>query len=133
MSHHTYIKGIGTDIVEISRIESNLQKFGDNFLHKILTEKEVAYCKTYKESAPIVAGRFAAKEAIVKALGVGFGDVLQFHDIEIVNDVLGKPNVFLSPSAKQRFLDQEIELSISHCKSHAVAFAISIMKTGTQC
>lgn len=118
------MRGIGTDIIEIERIQGVLERSGESFLDKLLTPSEKAYCLSYKEHALPVAGRFAAKEAIAKALGCGFGEMLSFHDIEILNDPLGKPIATLSPQAQQRFSYPTIHLSISHCKSHAVAFAI---------
>lgn len=118
------IRGIGTDIIEISRIASQMEKYGDKFLHKILTDPEIEYCARYKFSAPHVAGRFAAKEAIAKALGKGFGEEINFHDIEIVNDPAGKPIPHLSSKLNDLFDFPVIHLSISHCKSLAVGYAI---------
>lgn len=118
------MRGIGTDIIEIERIQGVLERSGDSFLEKLLTPSEKAYCLSYKDYALPVAGRFAAKEAIAKALGCGFGEMLSFHDIEIVNDALGKPIATLSHEAQERFAYPTIHLSISHCKSHAVAFAL---------
>lgn len=118
------MKGIGTDIIEVGRIHANLDQYGEKFLEKILTLDEILYCKKYKDQAPHVAGRFAAKEAIAKALGKGFGEDLEFHDIEILNDENGKPYVRLSEKSKAIFEDPQIKISISHCKSHAIAMAV---------
>lgn len=119
-------KGIGCDIIEIARIRANLDKYGEKFLDKILTVEEKKYCLTHRDLAPSVAGRFSGKEAIAKALGSGFGEKLSFHDIEILNDAQGKPHVHLSSRALERFDHPNLQLSISHCKSHAVAFVIWI-------
>lgn len=119
------MRGIGTDIIEVDRIRSSMEKMRDAFLKYILTEQEIHYCKKYNDPAPHVAGRFAAKEAVAKALGTGFGESLSFHDIEIVNSETGQPLVTLSKQALEKFKDPTILISISHCKSHAVAFAIA--------
>lgn len=118
------IKGIGCDIIEIERIRSNIDRFGNKFLDKILTSEEKNYCLTHRDPAPSVAGRFSGKEAVVKALGVGFGEKLSFHDIEIINDAKGKPFVRLSSSAMKHFDQPQLQISISHCKSHSTAFVI---------
>lgn len=118
------MRGIGTDIIEVARIRANLEKYGEKFLEKVLTERERDYCKTYKDQAPRVAARFAAKEAVVKALGAGFGDELGFHDVEILNDLSGQPQVILSQRSQTIFDHPQFWISISHCKSHAVAMVV---------
>jgi holo-[acyl-carrier protein] synthase len=118
------ILGIGTDIIEIERIEGVLQRYPDRFLDRILTGKEKEYCQKYVFSTPHVAGRFAAKEAVSKALGSGFREGFTFHDIEILNDIHGKPVVTLSPRLMERFDNPKILLSISHSKEFATATAI---------
>lgn len=118
------IKGLGSDIIEIDRIERSISKHGLKFLEKLFTEKEIAYCHQHKLSPRHFAGRFAAKEAIAKALGTGIGKMLEWKDIEIINDSLGKPEVFLSEKAYKLFNNPTILLSISHCKSYATATAL---------
>ncbi len=118
------IKGIGNDIIEIERIKRSISKHGQIFLKKIFTEKEISYCLQHKLSPRHFAGRFAAKEAIAKALGTGIGKHLEWQDIEILNNTLGKPEVFLSQKAYQSFDNPTLLLSISHCKLYATATAI---------
>lgn len=118
------IKGIGSDIIEIERIKRSISKHGIKFLEKLFTEKEISYCKQHKLSQRHFAGRFAAKEAIAKALGTGIGKMLEWKDIEIINDSFGKPEVFLSEKACKLFHNPTILLSISHCKSYATATAV---------
>jgi len=118
------IFGIGTDLVEIERIREAVTRHGESFAEKLFTEKERAYCQTHRDPIPRYAGRFAAKEAIVKALGVGFGKEAGFHDIEILANEDGKPEVFLSGSLKEEFFDHEILITITHSKDLAQAFAI---------
>lgn len=107
---------IGVDIIEIDRIREALND--PAFAKRVFTENERTYCDMLNDPAPRYAGRFAAKEAIAKALGTGFGKNLAFQDIEILNEPTGAPVV----SVKGR--SEKIALSISHCKSHATAFAL---------
>jgi holo-[acyl-carrier protein] synthase len=118
------ITGIGTDILEIQRIRQVLQRYPQKFMSKILTETEREYCLSHKDPAPFVAARFAGKEAIAKALGCGFGEMLDFHDISIFHSPLGAPIAELSEKAKTRFNDPSIKLTLSHCKMYVVAFAL---------
>jgi holo-[acyl-carrier protein] synthase len=118
------IKGIGTDIIEISRIRETYLKYGKKFLMRILTEKEQQYCTLYKDFLPHLAGRFSAKEAIAKALGVGFGSRLSWLDIEILNNPLGQPQVTLAKNLMQNFDNPQLIVSISHCKDYATATAL---------
>ncbi len=118
------IEGLGNDIVEIKRIASAIERFGDRFLHKLFTEKEQEYCKRHEKSERNFAGRFAAKEAIAKAFGTGFGEKLNWLDIEILNEPSGKPVVHLSSALKKELGSSKIHLSISHSKEHAMAIAI---------
>ena len=119
------MKGIGCDIIEIERIAQTLERHGPSFLAKTLTAQEQAYCLKHRLPAPHVAGRFAAKEAVAKALGCGFGAQLAFLDVEITADSLGKPEVTLSPEANLRFNYPKLLVTISHAKKYATAFAVS--------
>lgn len=118
------IRGIGTDIIEVSRIEGNISKHGQKFLDKVFTYQEQTYCKSFRESGRNYAGRFAAKEAVVKAFGTGLTEGLNWLDIEILNDPQGKPYLVLSESLKIRFENPVIHLSISHCHEYATATAV---------
>ncbi len=120
------ILGIGTDIVEIERIRDSLKEFKEKFLERICTEKERAYCLQHKDPAPQLAARFAAKEAIAKALGTGIGKTLSWQDIEIQSTKEGKPEAALSPQAAKAFDHPQILLSMSHCKEYATAVAVLI-------
>lgn len=113
---------IGIDLIEIERIAELFSK--DDAIIKIFTDKEAAYCKKYRDCFTHFAGRWAAKEAIAKALGIGFGKELSFLDIEILPDHSGKP--ICHPSSKLLHLigDSQIELSITHCKNYAAAVAL---------
>ena len=119
------ITGIGVDIIEIERIKEAIDK-NKSFLEKIFTENEIEYLKTRNMRPEYVAGRFAAKEAVSKALGTGFRD-FKFTDIEIDRTALGKPVVILKGKAKmiaQKSGKYKINVSISHDMSKAIAYAV---------
>ena len=118
------IKGIGNDILEIDRIRKTIEKHGPNFYKKFFNEGELQYCLAHKDPATLFAGRFAAKEAIAKAMGTGFGASISFLDIEILNDELGRPFVEVSDSFNETFSSPLILITISHCKEYANAVAI---------
>ncbi len=123
------IVGLGTDIVEIDRIDQMIKRHGEAFLKRVYTEAEIAYCQKRKQNAEAFAGRWAAKEAVMKVLGTGMIKGIGFIDIEILNEKSGQPRVELSGGAKERARDLSIEkvlISISHCKSYATATAIGV-------
>ncbi|KEI06900.1 holo-ACP synthase [Clostridium botulinum] len=119
------IIGIGTDIVEIERIEKAINR-NPNFITKLFTKNEIEYFKSRNMRPEFVAGRFAAKESVSKALGTGFRG-FEFKDIEIENNILGKPMVNLKGKAKKmdkKWDNYKIHLSISHGRENAIAYAI---------
>jgi holo-[acyl-carrier protein] synthase len=116
--------GLGNDIVEISRMRQSIERHGLHFLNRLFTQREQDYCYKYQDAVPHFAGRFAAKEAIVKALGTGFNAEVRWHEIEILNDDLGKPVVFLSEALMKRFHQPRILVSISHSAENATAVAL---------
>lgn len=118
------IKGLGNDIIEIARINGVLKRHGQCFLDKVFTLNEQKYCLLHHDSEKNFAGRFAAKEAIVKALGCGLKNGISWLDFEILNDTRGKPIVHLSSHIQKQFANPTIHISISHCKTYATAVAI---------
>jgi holo-[acyl-carrier protein] synthase len=118
------IKGIGTDIIEVDRIRQAIDRHGQHFLNRLFTENEQAYCLKFPDVATHFAGRFAAKEAIAKAFGLGFGNSLSWKDMEILPNSLGRPIVHLSPRIKKEFLHFHLHISISHTQTYAIAFAV---------
>ncbi|NFL96705.1 holo-ACP synthase [Clostridium botulinum] len=120
------IYGIGTDITEIRRIEKAITR-NKNFINKLFTRNEMDLWEKKNFKLEFIAGRFAAKEAISKALGTGIRD-FNFKDIEIINNELGKPQVVLKPKVEDiiRKISQsyKIHLSISHEKEYAIAYAL---------
>jgi holo-[acyl-carrier protein] synthase len=122
------IIGTGVDIVEIKRIQQMLDKHAAHFYEKILTPKEGALAEARRQPAGFVAGRWAAKEAVVKALGVGFGKECGWLDVEILNDARGKPEVTLHGVGKataESMGIQHLHVSISHEQTNAIAFVIA--------
>lgn len=118
------ILGIGNDIIAVARIKKVIDKHGRKFLDRTFTKHEQEYCEQYVESFRNYAGRFAAKEAIVKALGTGFRDGTGWLDLEIRNDPQGKPFVCLSEHFKKKHGDLPVLISISHCDEYATAVCI---------
>lgn len=120
------LQGLGNDIIEVQRIQKAVERHGDRFLEKIFTPQERRYCQSHKEAFRHFAGRFAAKEAVVKALGTGFQKGLMWTDVEILNDVQGKPGVFFSNAFIDLWGPRHVLISISHCHAYATAVAIWI-------
>jgi holo-[acyl-carrier protein] synthase len=121
------IYGIGTDLVTIKRIEEALFRFGDRFLHRILSEDEVAEYATSQQAARFVAKRFAAKEAFSKAYGTGIGDSVGWHDVRVTHDAAGKPMIQTSSALQEKLLAKCIShthLSITDEAEHALAFVV---------
>jgi holo-[acyl-carrier protein] synthase len=121
--------GIGTDIIECERIDQMIAKHGDTFLHRVYTGEEIEYCSGRKASNQHYAGRWAAKEAVLKALGTGWAHGIQWTDVEVVNLQGGRPLITLTGKAKEISVEQGIEemmISISHCKHYATAYATAV-------
>lgn len=113
---------IGTDIVSVSRIEKILQQYSDRFKKHVFTDKEKSYCDLKSNPAIHYAGRFAAKEAVKKALySSSIIDSIDFADIEIISNVSGAPEVKLSTQDLKNVL---VKVSISHIDELAIAFAL---------
>ena len=102
------ILGIGTDIVNIKRMKKFLKKGGSRFKNRIFSKKEIVYCDTKSNPSAYYAKRFAAKEALSKALGTGIRQGVNFKDIEILNDIFGKPSILLRGST-ENFLKKKIK------------------------
>ena len=123
------ILGIGTDIIESLRIAQMIEKHGELFLNRVYTPHEIEYCSARKAATQHYAGRFAAKEAVLKALGTGWTRGIQWRDIEVHNDLGGKPSIVLSGGAYELSVQQGIDemlISISHCRNYATAYAMAV-------
>ncbi|WP_270474251.1 holo-ACP synthase [Clostridium cochlearium] len=119
------IIGIGVDIIEINRIKNAIKR-NQKFIDKIFSEEEIKYLKKKDFKYESIAGKFAGKEAVVKALGTGFRNI-KIKDIEITNNELGKPLVELKGGALDMIKDYKnirIHLSISHSRDNAIAYSI---------
>ena len=123
------IAGLGTDIVEIVRIGEMIERHGELFLGRVYTEQEIAYCQRRAASYQHFAGRWAAKEAVLKALGTGWAKGIGWRDIEVVSLPGGKPQIHIHGAVKELAAARGISdflCSISHCRSHATATAIAV-------
>jgi holo-[acyl-carrier protein] synthase len=126
------IVGIGTDIVECLRIARMIERHGEQFLMRVYTEREIRHCRGRKHATEHFAGRWAAKEAILKCLGTGWSRGLCWTDIEVRNDLSGQPRVLVCGGAKDRAQSLHISnilVSISHCRAYATAYAVAVRGT----
>lgn len=117
--------GIGIDIIEIERIQQSVERFGDKFLNKVFTQLELDYCMNKKNKFQHLAARFAAKEAVAKALSEGWDGGFNWKDIEIFNELNGKPSVKLY-GALEQYMGKEkaLKLTMSHSHHYVTCFAI---------
>jgi holo-[acyl-carrier protein] synthase len=121
------ILGTGIDIIEVARVASSYERFGDRFVNRILLPGEIAYCLSHKAPGPFLAARFAAKEAVSKAFGTGIGASLGWRDIEIRRKDSGEPFVVLHGKGKKLFRSRRAKrllVSLSHTAHYAAATAI---------
>jgi holo-[acyl-carrier protein] synthase len=121
------IVGLGLDMAEINRIEAAIRRHGAPFLERLFTPAEVSYCEQYKNRFERYAGRFAAKEAAMKALGTGWRRGVRWRDIEVAREPSGKPTLHLAGVAR-KIADglgvKSISLSITHSGNLALAQVI---------
>ncbi len=123
------IYGIGIDIVEIERIQKAINRFNMSFCYKILHAKELEVMPSLESAHCIswLAARFTAKEAAVKALGTGFRNGISFKSIAVLNNSLGKPELFFFDKALEAYNKREItrsHVSLSHERSNAIAYVV---------
>jgi len=113
---------VGTDIVEVDRIRKLIDKYDLKFLTKIFSPEEIEYCNSHKDPSIHFAGRFSAKEAVIKALSAKYENMyFKFNEINIINDKNGRPHI------DERYLPvglENIDLSISHTSTYAISVAI---------
>ena len=125
------ILGIGTDITECLRIARMIERHGELFVNRVYTPEEIKYCQSRKQATQHFTGRWAAKEAILKALGTGWRRGITWCDVEVRNEPGGRPVVAVRGGAKE-VVEQlgiaEILVSISHCRNYATATAIAVGK-----
>ncbi len=112
-------RGIGIDIIEVRRIRELMEKYGERFFQRILTENEISYCRKFSKPELHFAGRFASKEAYSKAIGTGVGKDFSWKDIEVLNDERGKP--YIVHLKETEYSGSNFEISISHTEDYACA------------
>lgn len=125
------IIGMGTDIIETLRIAQMIERHGELFLRRVYTTREIEYCSERKAATQHYAGRWAAKEAVLKSLGTGWSRGIQWVDMEVLNDAGGRPQLFLDGVALERSKQlgiDEVLITLSHCRTHATATAIAVGK-----
>jgi len=119
------IIGIGTDIIEVARITSSIEKYGDRFRNRIFTQIEQDYCETFKANKFLhYAARFAAKEAFSKAIGTGLTQGFKFIEIWVRNEASGEPKIELSGGLAEKWGKYKFHVSLSHTAVNAVAYVI---------
>ena len=122
----------GIDLVDFPRVEQMLKKHGRRFLNRVFTDDEQAYANANRNSIETLAGRFAAKEAVLKLIGTGWRGKIKWTDIEVINNAAGQPLVTLTGEVK-KIADElgirHISLSITHTANFAIASAVALTKS----
>ena len=117
--------GIGTDIVDVPRIERSFNEYGERFLKRVFTDTEIAYCDSFGETRFLhYAARFAAKEAFSKAIGTGMRDGMAFKLVGIKNAESGKPHIVLSGAMEERWGGRTIHVTLSHTATIGLAVVV---------
>ncbi len=124
------IKAIGTDIVEIDRFHSALQRWGDRFIKRILTDDEIQYCLKKANHVESMAARFAAKEAVIKCLLPADQQEFKWHDVQVLNHSSGKPYIIVLNRLADSLQNCDILVSLSHSEKSAVAVVLLQAKYG---
>jgi len=117
------IEGVGIDLVEVGRIRSLVERWGDRFLARVFTPHEIEYCMRRSGPYERLAARFAAKEAVFKAIGRGWGQGSAWTEVEIRSDGRSRPRVVLRGGVRGLAAGREVMVSLSHTKTYAAAVA----------
>jgi holo-[acyl-carrier protein] synthase len=118
------VRGIGVDIIEIDRIRNSIESLGDRFLRKIFTAREIAYCNSKPKTFQHFAARFAAKEALAKAVSSGWAGEFRWKDVEVMNEPSGKPVLELHGLMQHTLAHCVVFVSLSHSDHHVVAMVV---------
>lgn len=118
------ILGLGVDILEIERVRRVIAEQGDAFLRRVFTDLEVSYCSAKADPAQHYAARFAAKEAVSKALATGWSGDFAWRDVEVMNDAAGRPLAAVHGRLGERLAGCRLLVSLSHSVSQVVAVAV---------
>jgi len=125
------VAGVGIDITEVDRVAKLVERHGKRFLERVFTRRELEYCLGRKRQSEHLAARFAAKEAVSKALGTGIGARVGWRDIEVVRESVGRVHIVLSGGAREvaRGLRiRRIHVSLSHTRAYAAAHAVAVAR-----
>lgn len=118
------IQGIGVDVVDVKRMKVALDTWGPGLIRKMFTDTEIAYCKSKKKPHEHFTARFAAKEAVSKAMETGWSGKFRWRDVEVVNDASGAPKVILHDFVAEQLAQCRVHISLSHTENTVVAFAV---------
>jgi holo-[acyl-carrier protein] synthase len=121
------IVGTGIDITEVPRIAAAIERFGERFLNRVYTTKEIAYCRSKKNAVERFAARFAAKEAAMKAIGTGLRQGVTWHDVEVGHEPGGRPTIIFSGRAAEfaaKLGATRVHLSLTHSEQTAIASVV---------
>ena len=118
------IHSIGVDIVDISRFKKILDRWGEKFAGRILTQKELLYCNSKANKAESIAARFAVKEALIKCLSDDQQKRFKWHEVEILNTESGRPQVHLNGELARELKNRTILVSLSHTMNTAIAMIV---------
>jgi len=122
----------GIDLVDCPRIEQMIQRHGERFINRVFTDAEQAYAGKNKNEVEKLAGRFAAKEAVLKLVGTGWRGRIAWTDIEIINNAAGQPEVTLSGEVRKiadKLGIKHISVSITHTANFAIASAVALAQS----
>ena len=118
------LAGIGVDVVDVERMKAAIDTWEETFIKKMFTEGEIAYCSSKKSPHKHFAARFAAKEAVSKAMHTGWSGTFRWQDVEVVNQPSGEPRVVLHGKVAAALAGNRVHLSLSHTETTVVAFAV---------
>jgi len=125
----------GIDLVQCERIERMVERHGERFLERVFTETERSYASRNKNKIECLAGRFAAKEAVLKVMGTGWRGKISWQDIEVINDAAGKPLVHLTGELRkisERLGIYDVSVSVTHTGNFAIASAVAVRRDGSE-
>jgi holo-[acyl-carrier protein] synthase len=118
------IQGIGVDVVDVQRLKKVLEQQGSYFVGKVFTDSEISYCQSKKNPHEHFAARFAAKEAVAKAMRTGWSGAFRWKDVEVVNEPSGAPKLTLYKEVAEALAHSQTHLSMSHTENTVVAFVV---------
>lgn len=118
------IQGIGVDVVDVQRMKAVMAEQGSAFIDRIFTATEISYCKSKQYPEQHFAARFAAKEAVSKAMQIGWSGIFHWRDVEVVNQSSGAPRIILHNEAAASLKHSSVHLSLSHTENTVVALAV---------